>query len=156
MGGRGLPHWQSHQGGITFYLFRQSVLGHMHFRSHLDLEYLKVARTQLKRHYANPLGANPVAELLKGCGALAKGKVAQGRHIAFSLGCSACCACLAVSSGFIWSSSRRRLGRVDWQCMSEFLALIQHTQTHRHTHTCTLYIYINILLHLYELIIKFQ
>lgn len=44
---------QSHQGGITFYLFRQSVLEHIQFRSRNDLHYL--ARTLTKAAHANPL-----------------------------------------------------------------------------------------------------
>lgn len=78
VGGRRLPHWQSHQGGITFYLFRQSVLDHMHFRSHLDLEYFKVARTSTEAALCKSIRANPVAELLKGCEAQAKGTVRGG------------------------------------------------------------------------------
>lgn len=51
-----MGHLQSHQGGITFYLFQQSVLEHMQFRSQDDLQYLKVARTLTKQPaHANPL-----------------------------------------------------------------------------------------------------
>lgn len=45
-----MGHLQSHLGGITFYLFRQSVLEHMQYRSREDLEYLKVHGLSLKLH----------------------------------------------------------------------------------------------------------
>lgn len=107
---------------------------------------------------------NSVAELLRGGKGEVKGLRGYGSDSQIAIFLSAALLSLSALLSLPALYGHQREGdlsaSVDWQCMSEFLALIQHTHTHiqAHTHTCVhcTYTYINILLHLYELIIKFQ
>lgn len=94
---------------------------------------------------------NSVAELLRARDGQVKGLRGYGSDSQIAIFISAALLCLSALLSLPALYGHQREGdlsaSVDWQCMSEFLALIQHTHTHTNrsipTHAYIVHIHIS-------------